>query len=187
MVIWLNTLMVSCRCKNAIGTLLRRNTVMENSGDETGKQRGTKTRPLQPDGPGIRSVQFVYLDGEGGTSTVSSRKAARSYAAKESHARARRDRLARYQNSKRQTAHTDLLTGIQFADHRCIVESAQGSQLLPQTPNPRSFLSATPADPFATAARPISNFEYLLLNHCESVIELHLSEHLFLRLNNRRC
>jgi len=48
--------------------------------------------------------QFIFLENADGTASIASRKIARSYAARESHARARRERMAEYQDAKRREA-----------------------------------------------------------------------------------
>ncbi|KAK3348917.1 hypothetical protein B0T25DRAFT_609223 [Lasiosphaeria hispida] len=93
-------------------------------------------------------IQFIYLENEDGTASVASRKTARSYAARESHARARRERMTKYEDAKRREA------------KRFAAESA----------SPGTLFSAAPTDPFASAARPISTFEHYLLSHYVSVV-----------------
>ncbi|KAK0716176.1 hypothetical protein B0H67DRAFT_582536 [Lasiosphaeris hirsuta] len=107
--------------------------------------------PSAPSNPAVRSrIQFIFLENADGTASAASRKITRSYAARESHARVRRERTAEYQVAKRREA------------KHFTAESALAS--------PKTLLSAAPTDPFASAARPISALEHYLLDHLVNVV-----------------
>ena len=69
---------------------------------------GDACKPQAPSAPSNLAVrpriQFIFLENADGKASTASRKIARSYAARESHARARRERMAEYQDAKRREA-----------------------------------------------------------------------------------
>lgn len=136
----------------------------------TGSGESPPDESIPPNRP---KIQFIYQEGADGASSAASRKIARSYAARESHARVRRERLINSQKSEGR-APIDSHATAEFASRAredkvtAAVALRRGSGGFVQLPSPITLLSAAPTDPFASTARPITILEHYLLDHCES-------------------
>lgn len=129
--------------------------------------------PLESSLPKRPKIQFIYLDSADGANSAASRKIARSYAARESHARVRRERLLKYQKSKgsgpevsHATAESTSRTREEQTTVAVTLQRGRGRLMKPASP--LTLLSAAPTDPFASTARPVAMLEHYLLDHCKS-------------------
>ncbi|KAH8897457.1 hypothetical protein GQ53DRAFT_743149 [Thozetella sp. PMI_491] len=114
--------------------------------------------------------QFVAPEYEAGLVYAASRKAARSFAAKEGHARVRRKRVQEHQATKKQLLPAPDATS-------AVATRRAEPPLAPRPPNAHRLSWRPPAvsvvypsfaaDPFAAAARPVTLFEHGLLDHCK--------------------
>ncbi|KAH6989924.1 hypothetical protein EDB80DRAFT_163245 [Ilyonectria destructans] len=114
------------------------------------------------------TFKFVYLENTGDIRSSAIQKQAKSYAAKQFHARARHEQVKKHQESMRQEARQILFPSPYIVDQSIDADFLNTNAFQP--PNPTTMLSAAPTDPFASAARPISSFEYFLISHYIQVI-----------------
>jgi len=138
------------------------------------------TATTEPGGSALESslpkrpkIQFVYLDSADGSNSAVSRKIARSYAARESHARVRRERLLKYQKSKGSGPEASHATAKPSSRDReeqttaaVALQRGRGGFMKPASPI--TLLSAAPTDPFASTTRPVALLEHYMLDHCKS-------------------
>jgi hypothetical protein len=148
-----------------------------------GKGGGAKTarptvddgaRPAASDAAASRSdvkFQFVSIDSGDGLCSATSRTKTRAHVAKETRARQRRERMLQHQEKKRQECdHDATLTAPvdpqrNFDSMALIIQRDNNAVFIPFSP--MTLLSASPVDPFDSAARPMSMFDHYLLLHCK--------------------
>ncbi|KAH8879962.1 hypothetical protein GQ53DRAFT_813596 [Thozetella sp. PMI_491] len=124
--------------------------------------------------PAPARYQFVVPEYEASFVYAATHKTARSFAAKEGHARARRKRVRHHQAAKQLELRPAVDTTGPVALRRA------GLPLVSNPQNPRRphwnpptisvVYPSFPADPFAAAARPITQYEHGLLSHYLRVI-----------------
>ncbi|KAK0721786.1 hypothetical protein B0T26DRAFT_673571 [Lasiosphaeria miniovina] len=131
--------------------------------------------PREPHAPSNLTAQpkfqFIYLENGDGVGFETSKKTVRSYAAKKSHAQTRREQMMKHQQAQRREAEqsaAEPASRLQRGQSTAV--ALQGTSSLVRPASPVTLLSAAPIDPFASAARPISKFEYCLLDHVIHVV-----------------
>lgn len=116
-------------------------------------------------------LHFVKVPGPGPTASTGSLKTSKSHAAREAHAKKRRQRMKEYQDrggepERSQPAAASDVTlarredGIGKDDGRVPGWDIGTSQLL-------DHLSSSYTDPFSSLGRHMTGMEYFLLHHCE--------------------
>lgn len=117
-------------------------------------------------GPGPHvTLQFVTYAGDPNSAATKAAKNAvvRRHAANAVHGRVRRERVLQYQQQQQRQRELEEAPSQQSAARN---PGGDEAEVL----SPFSYLSPCHVDPFHTGARPLSELESFLLNHCKSIL-----------------